>query len=463
VTTAEVARSFEEVEELRPAWERLQNDHLTSDIDFVLTYCRHTPGVVRPHAVVLEDGGEPVALAAGRIEEIQLPARLGYKAILNTRLRVLTVVYGGLLGNGGHLPELLASVGRSVAGERLDLLRFRMLERGSAQHAALATRAPAVRRQRFATRMRHWHATLPGSLDEFLARRSRRRRETVRRYSRRLEKTYGDDARVEVVRDAAGLERLFADTKLIHRETYQHILGVGFSDERVQRRLAELAAERGWFRGYVLYLRDKPVAFWHGNTYRGSFGVTATGFDPAYAEDRPGTYLLMRALEDLAAEGTTQRVDFGFGDAEYKRHFGDDFVEEQDIAVFEPRAKLIAVNALHSALGGATAGARAVAAGTGALGNVRKQRRLGRQPGRLKSLVLGVLVALAVYTAAGLAAGPAVAMGPEETVLSELTVDGVRRPEVPLPQRRAELADDDPEDGPPVLHDSERLVLRLAA
>jgi CelD/BcsL family acetyltransferase involved in cellulose biosynthesis len=435
---------------------------VTSDIDLVLTYCRHTPGVVRPHVVLVEDDGEPVALAAARLEDVQLPARLGYKVVLKPSLRTLTVVYGGLLGDAARLPALLDSVGRSIADERVDLVRFRMLELGSPQHEALAERAPTVRKQRFATRMPHWRAALPGSLDEFLAGRSRRRRESVRRYSRRLEKAYGDDVRVEVVRDGAGLDALLADTKLIHRETYQHVLGVGFSDERVQRRLIELAVARGWFRGYMLYLRDKPVAFWHGNTYRGSFGVTTTGFDPAYAEDRPGTYLLMRALEDLAGEGTTHAIDFGFGDADYKRHFGDGFVEEQDVGVFEPRPKPLALNAVHSALGGATAGARAVAAGTGALGNVRKQRREGKA-GRLKSLVLGVMLALGVYTAAGLAAGPAVAMGPEKTVSSELTVDGVRRPDPTLPMRRGELADDEPDDGPPALDDAKPLLLRLAA
>jgi hypothetical protein len=190
--------------------------------------------------------------------------------------------------------------------------------------------------------------------------------------------------------------------------------------------------------------------------------VTSTGFDPAYAEDRPGTYLLMRALDDLAGEGVTHSIDFGFGDADYKRHFGDGFAEEQDIGIFEPRPRLLVINALQCALGGATAGARAVAAGTGALGSMRRQRREGTAS-RLKSLVLGVLVALAVYTSAGLAAGPAVAMGPEHTVSSELTVDGVRRPDPTLPARRGELMDDEPDDGPRPLDVAHPLGLRLAA
>jgi CelD/BcsL family acetyltransferase involved in cellulose biosynthesis len=435
MTSVRVARSFEEVEELRPAWEALDGGRITSNIDFVLTYCRHTPGVVRPHVVLVEEDGKPVALAAGRLEDTTIPAKLGYKVVLDAKVRALTVVYGGLLGDERSLPALLAALGDSIEDERLDLVRFRMLEVGSSEHIALSDALPAVRKQRFAPRLRHWRAALPGTLDDFLAQRSRRRRESVRRYARRLERTYGDDARVEVVRDNGGLDKLFSESKLIHRETYQHVLGVGFSDENVQRRLAELAADRGWFRGYMLYLREKPVAFWHGNAYRGSFGVVSTGFDPAYAEDRPGTYLLMRAVDDLCADGSAQTLDFGFGDAEYKRHFGDGFVEEQDVGAFERRPRTIALNAAHTVLGGATAAGRAAAGGAGVLTSLRRRRRLGQHSSILGTLVLVLLLTLAIAAAAGLAAGPRTARGPERTMSSELFVDGLRRPEEPKPLR----------------------------
>jgi CelD/BcsL family acetyltransferase involved in cellulose biosynthesis len=463
VTTVQVARSFEEVEELRPTWERLQSGHVTSDIDFMLTYCRHTPGVLRPHVVVVEEDGVPVALAAARLEDTRLPARLGYKVVLDTPVRALTVVYGGLLGDASARPALLAAVGESIKDERLDLVRFRMIGLGSTKHADLTAVLPVVRKQRFLPKLRHWRAALPGTLDDFLARRSRRRRESVRRYSRRLERTYGDDARVEIVRDGEGLDQLFAESKIVHRETYQHVLGVGFSDENVQRRLAELAADRGWFRGYMLYLRDKPVAFWHGNSYRGSFGVVSTGFDPAHAEDRPGTYLLMRAVEDLSADGSTKVIDFGFGDAQYKRHFGDGFVEEQDVGIFQRRAKTIALNAAHSALGATTAAGRAVAGGTGALTSLRRRRRLGQHSGILGSFVLALLVTLTIATAAGLAAGPRIAMGPGKTVSSELFVDGLRRPEEPKPLRPPALEAEGPDDDEQPVAGGRAPTLRLAA
>jgi hypothetical protein len=433
----QVARGYDEIEAIRPVWERLQNDYVTSDVDFVLTYCRHTPNVVRPHAVLLEDGNDPRGLLVGRVEDIRLPVRLAHKRVLDPGFRALTIVYGGVLDgdDADTSARLLGSLEASLAAERADLVRVRMLTRGSHRYAVAAAGVSPVRRQRFSPRMLHWRSELPGSLDEFLARRSRRRRETIRRYARRLERTYGDDVRVEIVRDRKGLERLFADSKAIHRETYQHILGVGFSDAQVQLRLAELAADHGWFRGYMLYLRDNPVAFWHGNAYRGIFGIGATGFDPAFAEDRPGTYLLMRAIDDLCADPSVHTLDFGFGDAAYKRNFGDGFVEEEDVVAFARKPRAVALNTLHTAFGGMTAVAHSVAARTGSLAELRRRRRTGEPSGLLRSFLGAVLVLLAVYAAAGLAAGPASARGPESTVFSEIVVDGARRVDAPAAKR----------------------------
>jgi CelD/BcsL family acetyltransferase involved in cellulose biosynthesis len=266
-------------------------------------------------------------------------------------------------------------VAGSVEPDEVDVIRLRMLAVGSPVHAAAKRDSPFLRREHFSTRMPHWRAELPGSLDEFLARRSARRRESVRRYSKRLERTYGDRARVEVFTSRDQLDRLFTDSALVHRETYQHVLGVGFSDERVQRTLTELAMDRGWFRGWILYLDDTPAAFWQGNAYQGVFGIGATGFDPAFADARPGTYLLMRAVADLCADPSVHTLDFGFGDAEYKRYFGDESWLEEDVVLVQPRLRPLAVNLTRSALLGATAVARDAVERAGGLSRLRRLRR----------------------------------------------------------------------------------------
>lgn len=378
MSVVEIARTVAEMEALRPLWELVQSRYITSDLDFILTFVRNAPQRMRPHAVVVGDERkEPLGLIACRVEEIELPAKVGTKAVLTPRVRSLTATYGGVMGQVDETtaPRFLDALFRSVEPGEVDVVRLRMLRAGSPVHAAAVGGSSFLRRQHFARRMVHRQVTLPGSLEEYLAGRSKRRRETVRRYSNRLERTYGDAARVEIFRSREGIDRLVADSSLVHRETYQHVLGVGFSDQRVQRKLMELGMERGWFRGYVLYLRDRPAAFWHGSAYKGVFGIAATGFDPVFAEDRPGTYLLMRMIADLCADESVQTLDFGFGDAEYKRNFGGESWIEEDVVVFEPRLRPVALNVVETALQGATKVAGGTLERAGGVARLRRRRR----------------------------------------------------------------------------------------
>jgi Acetyltransferase (GNAT) domain len=363
-TSVRVARNEHEVEAMRAQWEALQGEELTSDIDFYLTYVRNAPGMIRPHVVLVERDDAPVALVVGRLEQGRVPARLGYKTVFSPEMRTLTIVYGGILGAGdnGNAGLVLDSLRESVVPGELELVRVRGLAAGSTLHAEASERASRVRRERFARTTAHWRSALPASLDEFLAKRKKKVRWQARKDAQ-LAEVYGDDLEVRVYRDPAELEQLFEDTGRVHRLTYQSALGVGFSDGPLNRALTEFTMRKGWFRGYVLYLRGTPVAFWHGNAYNGVFGLGPTGFDPAYADDRPGGYLLMRLIGDLCEDETVHTFDFGFGDATYKRQLGDVCRTERDLVVFAPRLRPFAVNVARNAVHGVTHAGRTVLAG----------------------------------------------------------------------------------------------------
>ncbi len=370
-----VARTLEDVERLRPVWERLQSEHVNSDIDFFLAHAKHAPQVLRPHVVLLEEGGEPTGLAVARLENARTPTRLGYAMVFNPHVRSLTVVYGGLLGRDANATRLVDAAWSSLAPREADVVRLRMLRVGSPVYDGARQDAPFLRREHFRKPVTHWRATVPGSFDEFLKALSKERRRHVRRYARRLEADYRGELDVARLHSRAELERLFADSAAVHRRTYQATLGVGFSSSDLNRRLTEACMDRGWFRGYVLYLRGEPVAFWHGNVYRGVFWSVATGFDPAHAEDRPGTYLLMRVIEDLCADESVHTLDFGFGDADYKSHFGDRSWLEEDVAVFERRPGPVAINLGLSTMRGTVRTAQALVDRTGRLPEARRRWR----------------------------------------------------------------------------------------
>jgi hypothetical protein len=369
----DVARTVEEVEALRPTWESLAGARPPSDLDLFLRFLEHSPSVLRPHVVLVERNSAR-ALVVARIEDFPLAARLGYGIGYTPTVRALTVVYGGFLGDLEAIgPDgLLAALGESLRGETLDLVRLRMLTVDSGLHTAAASRAPALRVRRFAPKSTHWAARIPGSMDEFLAARSRERRKNVRRHARRLEESYGDDLEVRFFRSPGDLDQLYDDCDCIHRTSYQHALGVGFSSGERDRGLAELTMQKGWFLAGVLYFRGAPVAFQLGTAYRGTYTASGTAFDPAHSKERPGTYLLMKVIEELCADPAVDRFDFGFGDADYKRAFADESWVEQDIEIFERRVRPLGINLAQTTIRGTSAAARSLLVRTGRLRDVRR-------------------------------------------------------------------------------------------
>jgi CelD/BcsL family acetyltransferase involved in cellulose biosynthesis len=356
-------RTVEELEAIREQWEALQGDLVTTDIDHYLTVLQARPNVVRPHVVLVEQRGEPRALAVARIEEIRLSAKLAYLQVYAPRVRALTVVYGGILGDDSDatLQTLLGELRGALARGEADVLRLRQVPVDSPLHQLAQTSGPFLTRGHGSVPALHWRAEIPDSFDEYLRRRSRGIRRNIRRYGNRLIEAYGDRLSLQVYRDEADIERLFRDTASVATKTYQAAIGASFSDDDLRRSLTRLAMRRGWFRGYVLYLDGEPVAFWYGLGYRGVFSTDITGYDPAYGDLRIGRYVMVKLIEDLCADSAIHSLDYGFGDAEYKRLFGDRNWAEEDVLVYAPSARAIRINLLRTLVLGLAAGARAVA------------------------------------------------------------------------------------------------------
>lgn len=372
------ARSAEELEGLRPVWSSFDAEVVNADIDYHLMLVERRPEALRPHVLLVEEDGAPAALVVGRVEDVRLPAKLGYTTLWRPRVRALTVSYGGVLGRDDArtaavvLAEILAALRRGEA----DVARLRNLKVGSPLHRAARTQPGLLSRDRLTIPSRHWRARLTGSYDDYLARRSGKTRSNLRRYGRKFEAAFPDAIEFRTFRDDAELDRLLADTGAVYDATYQRALGVGFSDSGIEREVTNLTLARGWFRGFVLYVEGKPCAFWHGIRYGRVFSTGPTGYDPAFGSHRVGTYVLGRMVEELSREEDLDWIDFGFGDAEYKQHFGDESWEEEDVLVWAPRLRAARLSLTRTALLAADRSARAV---LGRRGLLTKTRTLWRR------------------------------------------------------------------------------------
>ncbi len=330
--------------------------------DYFLAVVGTRPEVIRPHVARLP--GDIVF--AGRLEKIPLSVSVGYRTVYSPKVRAITLVHGGV--SGVESPEdadtLLEALRGSLSNGDADVLSLPALRVGSPLHTA-AIAAPSALRGRFRHRSTHWALRLPDSYDEFIKSRSKKTRENVRVYGNRLQRDHGDGLSLRVFRDPAEIDELLAEIETVAALTYQRGLGVAAADTDEDRMLTELALEKGWYRAWVLSLDGRPIAFWSGAGYDRTFHVGTPGYDPAFADYSIGTYVLMRVIEDLIADPGIDVLDYGFGESEYKRRFGSESWEEEDVLVFAPTFRGVRINATRTAVLGAATGAKAVAAKTG--------------------------------------------------------------------------------------------------
>lgn len=369
-----VARTEEDVLALRPVWTALQHDRVTADLDYYLCVTETEPQVIRPHVLVVERDGHAEAMLLARLRTIELPCRFGYKTVYSPKLRAVSGVLGGMLGDvtpehaSAFVDELQATLRRGEA----DVAVLRHLPLESTLYHAAVERPPFFLRQKTTLPNRYWETTLPNSFDEFNRSRSKKTREGFRRYANRFVREYGERITIREFRRPDEIDQLFHDVDTVAARSWQRGLGVGFVDDDRTRARSRLALDRGWLRAWVLYVDERPVAFWMGDVYRGRFRSMIPGYDPEFAVHRVGNFVLMHMIEQLCADPDVRVLDFGFGDVEYKERLAERNWSAGDALIFAPTLKGIRVNLLRAALAGGNNTAMRLARSLGILGRVKR-------------------------------------------------------------------------------------------
>ena len=361
-TRVSVARTPDEAERLRSAWSAVPWGRVDADLDFYLCVMASRPQIERPHAILVERDGRATAALAAWIENVPLPSRFGYTTVFAPTVRSLTATLGGVVSpvDESTAMQLMDAALDVFATRDADLIRLPGIPIESPVARALEESVARFRREILVDRRTHHKLTLPKTFDEFLASRSKSTRKHIKLNRNRFERTFGADATLKILSGPDDLTRIREDLDLVSAKTYQRALGAGFADSQEERSLLELSLTRGWFRAYVLYVAEAPVAFWMGWAYGDTFCIGATGYDPAFASHRVGNYVLSRLIEDLCSDPSIHAVDFGPGDAAYKHQYGSETWSEQEILVFAPTFRAVGINAARTAVRAGDLGAKRV-------------------------------------------------------------------------------------------------------
>ena len=361
-TQVTIAQNIEEIESLRPAWESIQqNDRFTmpdADIDRYISVVKANDETMRPHIMLIEHDDKPAAMIISRIEKHKLDLKLGYKTLLSPKLRCLTVVYGGILGEPeSNLSALIVGeIMELMKSRTVDAVRFNHLRTDTPFYQAVRHRPGFLTRDHLPKTDKHWRMPVPERMDQFYAARSHKHRSNLRRAIRKFEKDYPSHHRIDEYRNESEVAEFIRIAAGISAKTYQAALNVGIVDDERTHSLLAAAARQGWFRGHILYAGDVACAFQLGLGFKEVYYLVSIGYDPDFHAHLPGTVLFLKVLETLCDDPSIHTMDFYFGDAWYKQSYGTQQWQEASPYIFTPSFYPMFLNVLRSSLTSVNAG-----------------------------------------------------------------------------------------------------------
>jgi hypothetical protein len=370
--SVKVVRSVVEIEALRSVWSDWPGSR-DSDIHSFLTFLRSNQETVRPHVFVLSRCGEPDAVLVGSIIQRPFGFRLGYFTFWKPMTRVMTFSYGSFRGNPcfENCASLVEKVLTSLRDGEADLALFDHVDTDSSLFGCTKRMPGFFFRDHLSPIRRHWIRELPDTIGQLYASLSSSQRSHFRYTAKKLKTDFFGQVRVEQITDVADLDRGLKDVEEIAKKTWQRQFGMGFNTSASVRDFLKTEAEAGWLRVYVLYLADKPCAFWIGAVYRRTFYSDFTGYDPEYTRYSPGLYLLSQMLEEFCSHGVGA-VDFGFTDDWYKKRFGNASRHEATVHMFAPTSKGFSLSAMRTVTSFVDEALRGLLERTNLVQNVKK-------------------------------------------------------------------------------------------
>jgi hypothetical protein len=286
-------------------------------------------------------------------------------------------VYGGIIGEQTDevCAVLIHKAMEMLSGDELDAICLNYVPLGSPAFRQ-ATKIPNVFcRTRFPRIERHWTMAIPGNMDAVYQSLSSKTRNTLRRKTRKLEKQFAGQIRVVTYRDENECEQAICAASHISEHTYHAGLGAGLVNDPQTQEMMKTASRQGWLRMSILYIKDEPCSFQLGLRYGKSYFLEQLGFNPSWKQWNVGTYLFNKVLEELCLDPHVEELNFGFGDAQYKRTYATEHWDEASVYIFASRRYPLFINTLQTGIMALNLSLECLSNKVGAVGWIKRRWR----------------------------------------------------------------------------------------
>ncbi|MDM8007793.1 MAG: GNAT family N-acetyltransferase [Phycisphaerae bacterium] len=270
----------------------------------------------------------------------------GYVGIATPSMRWLEVVYGGLLSDGSESGRraIVSHLEQLIHTGEVDAVLVNGVRPEDQLLSQLTEVAWCCERSD-----RHWVTRLEmGSFDRTMEFHSGKHRKKLRRYDRVLQQAFAGDVSLHSFSEVDDVQRFLVLASEVSAQSYLGAMGAGVADNALWRSIITLEAQRGRMLSYVLLTGGRPIAYQNGVLYGDTYYCDERAYVLKYGGLRPGTVLAVRMLKDLCSR-PVHWIDYGFGDAEYKRIYGTNSWEETRLYMYAPRVRPLLVFATQRA------------------------------------------------------------------------------------------------------------------
>ncbi len=190
---------------------------------------------------------------------------------------------------------------------------------------------------KFGKSYKHRYINLPDDYTQYLAQLSASTRADLKRTRKRfIAKTsnykticYQNPNEITAFLDAA---------MAISTQTYQYkLLGGGLRERLFLKNRYTKTANLSWFRSYVLFANDEPIAFQVGHLYNGCYHAQEIGYMPDWAKLQAGIFLHTEIISDLLTVSDVKRFDFGNDDNTHKQRLSNAYTTESYVYLLPRR------------------------------------------------------------------------------------------------------------------------------
>lgn len=305
--------------------QRFQQDpdsRITQHPDYVINEIANTPAVQERPALMVEHHGQgdsqTMAILLPKDIRPTIAAGLGPAGTLHG----YRLAGNRLLGDQNVASQrlLLSGIADRLRSLRAGFLLIEDLDDATSLWAALQAeprnKLRALIPGGFQERLR---IRLPAEASQYWSKFSSKTRYKFRRRQKRI----GETRLVRVTRVDQSVEFLQYAQEVSLNSWQTQRFGLRVKNDDSQTQLLTTLALHGALRCYLLFHRETPLAFVMGHQFHGCYDYEEVGYDRRYAEHSPGQVLLLKVLEDLFEHDQPEWLDFGGGDADYKRLFAN--------------------------------------------------------------------------------------------------------------------------------------------